>query len=154
MLRWQSLGKQWHHSPLNIYRQDGFPNDRAKRSYPFNGPLSRTIRVSQYQKCNTSERQLHQLGHMQVYTSLQTDNHASTSPLSFLQARCPSCHPTNSVKALKATNIRVNISIYSKKNYTHGQTRWKDNDTGPIYCIDLRRHRQLVLTLIHDTLLV
>jgi len=33
---------------------------------------------------------------------LQTDNHASTSPLSFLQAGCPSCHPTNSVKALKA----------------------------------------------------
>ena len=28
--------------------------------------------------------------------------HASTSPLSFLQAGCPSCRPTNSVKALKA----------------------------------------------------
>ena len=39
---------------------------------------------------------------MQVCTSLQTDNHASTPPLSFLQGRCPSCHPTNSVKALKA----------------------------------------------------
>ena len=39
---------------------------------------------------------------MQVCTSLQTDNHTSTPPLSFLQARCPSCHPTNSVKALKA----------------------------------------------------
>jgi len=33
---------------------------------------------------------------------LQTDNHASTPPLSFLQAGCPSCRPTNSVKALKA----------------------------------------------------
>ena len=33
---------------------------------------------------------------------LQTDNYASTSPLSFLQAGCPSCRPTNSVKALKA----------------------------------------------------
>jgi len=39
---------------------------------------------------------------VQVCTSLQTDNHASTSPLSFLQAGCPSCRPTNSVKALKA----------------------------------------------------
>ena len=28
----------------------------------------------------------------------------STPPLSFLQAGCPSCHPTNSVKALKATH--------------------------------------------------
>jgi len=41
-------------------------------------------------------------GHMQVCISLQTDNHASTPPLSFLQAGCPSCRPTNSVKALKA----------------------------------------------------
>ena len=41
----------------------------------------------------------HQLAHMQVCTSLQTDNHASTPPLSFLQAGCPSCHPTNSVEA-------------------------------------------------------
>jgi len=39
---------------------------------------------------------------MQVCTLLQTDNHASTPPLSFLQAGCPSCRPTNSVKALKA----------------------------------------------------
>jgi len=39
---------------------------------------------------------------MQICTSLQTDNHASTASLSFLQARCPSCHSTNSVKALKA----------------------------------------------------
>jgi len=67
--------------------------------------------VSRYQKGKTnldfteardSEWQWHQLDHMQVCTSLQTDNHASTSPLSFLQARCPSCRPTNSVKALKA----------------------------------------------------
>ena len=36
--------------------------------------------------------------------------HASTPPLSFLQARCPSCHPTKSVKALKA---KTELSIYS-----------------------------------------
>jgi len=42
---------------------------------------------------------------MQVCTSLQTDNHASTPPLSFLQAGCPSCCPTNSIKALKATEV-------------------------------------------------
>ena len=80
-------------------------------AHPFNGPLSRTTRVSQYQKGKTyldfteardSEWQWHQLGHMQVCTLLQTDNHASTPPLSFLQAGYPSCSPTNSVKALKA----------------------------------------------------
>jgi len=52
--------------------------------------------VSQYQKGKTnldftesgdSEWQWHQLGNMQVCTSLQTDNHASTSPLSFFTGR-------------------------------------------------------------------
>ena len=63
--------------------------------HPFNGPLSGTTRVSRYQKgktnldfteANDSEWQWHELGHMQVCTSLQTDNHSSTPPLSFLQA--------------------------------------------------------------------
>jgi len=67
--------------------------------------------VSQYQKGKTdldftaardSEWQWHQLGDMQVCISLQTDNHASTSLVVFLQAGCPSCRPTNSVKELKA----------------------------------------------------
>jgi len=69
------------------------------------------MQVSWYQKgknnldftgARDSECQCHQLGHMQVCTSLQADNHASTPPLSFLQAGCPSCCPTNSIKALKA----------------------------------------------------
>jgi len=68
-------------------------------THQFKGPLSGTTRVSQYQKGKTnldfteardSEWQWHQLGHMQVCTSLQTDNHANTSLLSFLQAGCPS----------------------------------------------------------------
>jgi len=70
--------------------------------------------VSRYQKSKTnldfteardSEWQWHQQGHMQVCTSLQTDNHASTSPLSFLQAGCHSCGPTNTFKALKASDL-------------------------------------------------
>jgi len=78
--------------------------------HTFNGPFSGTTRVSRYQKGKTnlnfteardSEWQWHQLGSMQVCTSLHTDNHASTPPLKFLQAGCPSCRPTNSVKALK-----------------------------------------------------
>ena len=52
--------------------------------------------------------QWHQLGHMQVCTSLQTDNHASTPPLSFFQAGCDSCRPTNSVKAQKAHSNQMN----------------------------------------------
>ena len=79
-------------------------------THPFNGPFSGTTRVSRYQKGKTldfteardTEWRWHQLGRMQVCSSLQTDNHASTPPLCFLQAGCPSCRPTNSVKALKA----------------------------------------------------
>jgi len=55
-----------------------------------------------FTEARDSEWQWHQLGYMQVRTLLQADNHASTAPLSFLQAGCPSCHTTNSVKALKA----------------------------------------------------
>ena len=83
-------------------------------THTIKGPFSGTTQVSRYQKGKTnldyteardSEWQWHQLGHMQVCTSLQTDNHASTPPLSFLQAGCPSCRPTNSVKALKARAV-------------------------------------------------
>jgi len=54
------------------------------RARTFNGPLSGTTRVSRYQKGKTnldfteardSEWQWHQVGLMQVCTSLQTDNH-------------------------------------------------------------------------------
>jgi len=85
--------------------------------------FSRTTQVGRYQKGITnlgfteardSEWQWHQLGHMQVCTLLQTDNHASTSPLSFWQAGCPSCHPNNSVEALKATWLGSNRLITTR----------------------------------------
>ena len=81
-----------------------------------------TTQVSWYQKGKTnldfteardSEWQWHQLGRMQICTLLQTNNHASTPLLSFLQAGCPSCRPTNSVKALKANGRRGPI-LYEK----------------------------------------
>ena len=95
-------------------------NLSSTHTYPFNGPFSGTTRVGRYQKGKTyldfteardSEWQWHQLGHMQVCTSLETDNHTSTSPLSFLQAGCPSCRPTNSVKALKAKQREITEGI-------------------------------------------
>ena len=64
---------------------------------PFNGPLSGTTRVSRYQKGKTnldftgardSEWQWNPLGHMQVCTSHQTDNHASTPPLDPTKLTC------------------------------------------------------------------
>ena len=71
-------------------------------THPFNGPLSGTTRVSLYQKgksnldfteARDSEWQWHRLGYMQVCTSLQTDNHARTPPLSFFTCRMPFLPP-------------------------------------------------------------
>ena len=77
-------------------------------AHPFNGPFSGTTRVGRYQKGKTNldfteakdnewQWQWHQLGHMKVCTSLQTDNHASTSPLSFYRPDAlPVAQPTAS----------------------------------------------------------
>ena len=98
------------HSPLPSHPHSWLPSSPSTHT-PFNGPFFGTTQVSRYQKGKTnldftgardSDWQWHQLGRMQVCTSLQTDNHASTPPLSFLQAGCPSYRPTNSIKALKA----------------------------------------------------
>jgi len=86
------------------------PTSIHTHTHPLNGPFSGTTRVSRYQKGKTnlnfteardSEWQWHQLGHKQVCTSLQTDDHASTRPLSFFTSRMPFL-PLNSVTALKA----------------------------------------------------
>jgi len=60
--------------------------------------------VNRYQKGKTnldfteatdSEWQWDPLGHMQVYTSLQTDNHTSTPPLGFYRPDAlPAAQPT------------------------------------------------------------
>jgi len=64
--------------------------------------LSGTTRVSQYQKgkanpdfteARVSEWQWHQLGDMQVCTSLQGDSHTSTPPLSFFTDWMPFLSP-------------------------------------------------------------
>ena len=60
-----------------------------------------------------NEWQWHRLGIMQICISPQTENHASIPPLSFLQAGCPSCRPTNSVKALKAQMAHIIIQDFS-----------------------------------------
>jgi len=89
--------------------------------------LSGTTRVSRYQKgkinldfteARDSERQWHQLGYMQVCTSLQTDNHASTPPLSFFTGRMPFLPPnqqrqsTEGTYEIKYNNIIVERTVY------------------------------------------
>ena len=100
---------------------------RDTHTHPFNGPLSRTTRVSRYQKGKTnldfteardSGWQRHQLGHMQVCTSLQTDNHASTPPLSFYR---PDALPTAQRTASKHWRYIIiirDVTLYSKLTKT------------------------------------
>ena len=69
-----------------------------------------------FTEATDSEWQWHQLGRIQVCTLLQKDNHASTPPLSFLQAGCLSCHLTNCVKAVKADfcNLSLLLKCYCR----------------------------------------
>jgi len=106
-------------SPCNVFTDTVVLSLPPPHTHPFNGPFSGTTQVSWYQKGKTNldfteardnEWQWHKLGHMQVCTLLQTDNHTSTPPLSFLQAGCPSCSSTNSIKALKALVLSLPIN--------------------------------------------
>jgi len=106
-------------------------------THPFNGPLSGITRVSLYQKGKTnldfteardSQWQWNPLGHMQVCTSLQTDNHTSTPPLRFFTGRTPllllnqQCQSTESTKKaiFKATNkTKLNSSHWPQPFSDH-----------------------------------
>jgi len=87
------------YTEVNEHSVVGYTHTRAR---VLNGLLSGTTRVSRYQKGKTnldfteardSEWQSHQLGYMQVCISLQTDNDASTPPLSFYTVRMPFLPP-------------------------------------------------------------
>ena len=86
-------------------------------THSFNGHFSGTTQVSRYQKGKTdldfteardSEWQWHQLGHMQVCILLQTDNHASTPPLCFLQAFLPPNQQRQSTEGKYICNTEIN----------------------------------------------
>jgi len=85
--------------------------------------LSGTTQVSRYEKGKSnldftetrdSEWQWRQLSHMQVCTSLQTDNHASTPPLKFFTGRMPFL-PPNQQRQSTAGNLQVLSTKYSLK---------------------------------------
>ena len=87
-------------------------NSTHTHTHPFNGPFSGTTWLSRYQKGKTSlefteardsEWQWHQLGCMQVYISLQTDNHASTPPLKVFTGQMLFLPPNQQHKSTKGT---------------------------------------------------
>ena len=97
-----------HHAQRKIlkYKPYRVVDPTKTHTHSFNGPFFGTTQVRRYQKGKTnldftaardSEWQWHQLGHMQVCTSLQKDNHASTQPLSFYRPDAlPTAQPTAS----------------------------------------------------------
>jgi len=48
------------------------------------------------------------------HAKLQSNHHHQQTNIHFLQAGCPSCHPTNSVKALKGKYITFHGLAYRK----------------------------------------
>jgi len=142
----------WHYTNLFIiifqahqHKASGRKTRLDTHTHPFNGPLSGTTQVSRYQKgkanldfteARDSEWQWHQLGHMQVCTSLQTDNHTSTPPLlCFVHAGCPSCRPTNSVKALKARHTKL-FYVYGYISHTqYTQSLMTQSQLDPVTAI-------------------
>ena len=96
-------------------------------THPFNGPLSGTTRVGRYQRGKTkldfteardSEWHWHQLGHMQVCTSLQTDNHASTPPLSCFTGWMPFLPPNQQRQSTEGVNA-FSADLTNQKCHAH-----------------------------------
>ena len=113
--------------PLRLFSRGCTYESHGQHTHPhtFNGPLSRTTRVSWYQKCKTnldftearnSEWHWHQLGHMQVCTSLQTDNHASTPPIMFFTGRVPFLAPNQQRQSTEGTRSAIISKSNSQSN--------------------------------------
>jgi len=103
---------EWLNSFLAAYWHIITHSHTHTHTHPFNNPFSGTTRVSRYQKGKTnldfteareSEWQWHQLGHMQVCISLQTNNHSSTPPLKFFTGRMPFLPPNQQHQSTEGT---------------------------------------------------
>jgi len=76
--------------PITSDIEKTFPTCRC--TYP-GGPVPEGKTKLDFTEARDSECQWHQLGYMQVCTSLQTDNLASTPQLSFFTGRIPFLPP-------------------------------------------------------------
>ena len=73
-----------------------------------------------FTEARDSEWLWHQVGHMQACTSLQTDNHAITPPLSFFTGRMPFLPPNQQCQSTEGiTNVK-NVKTVGQSNLTKG----------------------------------
>ena len=107
-------------------------SDALSYTHTFNGPLSGTTQVSRYQKGETnldfteardSEWQWHQLGHMQVCTSLRTDKHASTPPLSFYRLDALPATPNQQRQSTNALSLLITTASIRPHRYAKHKMR-------------------------------
>jgi len=109
-------GESWHaytHTP--IYRP--FVQD-----YP-GEPVPEGKTNLDFTEATDSEWQWHQLGHMQVCTSLQAHNHTSTPPLSFFTGRMPFLPPNQQLQSTEGWHT-----------YTHVQIQYMFTDATMSHC--------------------
>ena len=105
-------------------------------THTFNGPFSGTTQVSRYQKGKTnldfteardSEWQWHQLGHVQVCTSLQ---HTSSPPLSFFTGQMPFLPPNQQRQSTEGQkDIHILLCYNSKVFYNQSRIFMIQYDT-------------------------
>ena len=111
----------------------GIPSYLWNTHTRFNGHFSGTTQVSRYQKGKTnldftgardSEWQWHQLGHMQVCISLQTDNHASTPPLSFFTGRMPFLPPNQQRQSTECSSTEGRY-LWNRQSFSFSRPIYK-----------------------------
>ena len=117
MVKWRYAGMP-HNCPCNLSKYHSGASTHT-HTHPFNGPLSGTTLVSRYQKGKTnldfteardSGWQWHQLGYLQVCTSLQTDNHTSTPTLfMFFTGRMPFLPPNQQRQSTEGTSYKNSL---------------------------------------------
>ena len=122
-------------------------------THPFNGPFSGTTQVGRYQKGKTNLDLLKQetvsgSGISWAICKSAPNSRQITMPAphhsSFLQAGCPSCCPTNSVKALNANVIALKYARSQQQIYS-----------STLFCSDMISQATALTELrfysIHDT---
>jgi len=122
-----------------------------QQQYQFNGPLSGTIQVSLYQKDKTSLDFTEDTASAGPYASLHLTPRQITTPAShhsvFLRAWCPSCRPTNSVKALKA-QCRSRSYVVIQLALSYLTAAWSKCRLSKFWVLDIIDGRRTTLLLI------
>jgi len=124
--------------PCCVYCMGSGEKTNLGNTRPFSSPSSGTTRVSRYQKGKTNLKQETVSGSGMTWAicksappSRQITHQYPTTQ--FLQAGCPSCRPTNSVKALKANSgkcinnnfwVKVCTNASTVKLYSRNGKQW------------------------------